>query len=266
MSIDAIKSVFERSVSSGSDRVMLLAIAEHLNEKGLCWPSMERLARMCNTSPRQAIRLVENLRQLGELAVQRSAGPKGANLYRVTLPTPDKRVTPDIRVTPDADDTPDTYVTPDTQGRGGDIQGSSPLTPMSPKPLMNPQEPPLTSTLPLCPHENLLDLFGKHLPMLPQPRRELWSGKNADAMRARWRWVLTAAREGGERYATTPQEAVDFFARFFGHVAGSDFLCGRSGKWSCDLGWLMKADNFAKVVQGNYDNKAEATFGKREHA
>lgn len=85
-------------------------------------------------------------------------------------------------------------------------------------------------------------------------------------MRARWRWVMTAVKDDGERYATNTEEAVEFFARFFEHVAGSDFLCGRAGKWSCDLGWLMKPDNFAKVIQGNYDNKAEATFGKREHA
>lgn len=268
MSIDAIKAVFERSISSGSDRVMLLAIAEHLNDKGLCWPSMERLARMCNTSTRQAIRLVENLRQIGELEVQRSAGPGGANLYRIALSTPDKHVTPDIRVTPDAGVTPDTHVTPpDTQGTGGDIQGNSPLTCMSPKPPMNPKEPPYTSKLPLCPNADLIDLFGKHLPGLPQPRRELWGGKNAEAMRSRWRWVMTAVGEGGKRYATTADEAIAFFDQFFEHVASSDFLSGRNGKWAgCDLGWLMKADNFAKVVQGNYDNKPEATPARREYA
>lgn len=114
-------------------------------------------------------------------------------------------------------------------------------------------------TVPDCPHLTLIDLFAKHLPELPQPKPELWSGKNAEAMRARWRWVLTAKRRNGNRYATTAAEALDWFDRFFGYVAGSDFLSGRNGKWSgCDLGWLMKADNFAKVVQGNYENKAQA--------
>ena len=110
-----------------------------------------------------------------------------------------------------------------------------------------------------CPHETLIDLFGQHLPTLPQPKKELWEGKNAEAMRTRWRWVMTAKKKNGERYATNRTEALAWFARFFGYVAGSDFLSGRSDKWTgCDLGWLMKADNFAKVVSGNYENKTEA--------
>lgn len=52
--------------------------------------------------------------------------------------------------------------------------------------------------------------------------------------------------------------ALDWFDRFFAYVARSDFLTGRSSKWACDLDWLMKADNFAKVVQGNYENKETA--------
>ena len=78
-------------------------------------------------------------------------------------------------------------------------------------------------------------------------------------MRARWKWVMTAKKKNGDRYATTKDEAIAWFARFFGHVAVSEFLSGRNDKWtSCDLGWLMKADNFAKVVSGNYDNKLGA--------
>jgi len=115
------------------------------------------------------------------------------------------------------------------------------------------------SALPVCPHLVLIDLFGKHLPEMPQPKPELWAGKNAENMRARWRWVLTARRTSGKRYATNEAEALDWFGRFFGYVAKSDFLTGRSGKWTnCDLSWLMKADNFAKVVQGNYENKETA--------
>ncbi|MCA0214544.1 MAG: DUF1376 domain-containing protein [Proteobacteria bacterium] len=114
-------------------------------------------------------------------------------------------------------------------------------------------------TIPHCPHVVLIDLFGKHLPELPQPKPELWDGKNAQAMRSRWKWLLTATKRSGERYATTEAEAVDWFDRFFGYVAKSDFLTGRSGRWmNCDLGWLMNQSNFAKVVQGNYENKEAA--------
>jgi hypothetical protein len=115
------------------------------------------------------------------------------------------------------------------------------------------------TAIPACPHLVLIDLYGQHLPELPQPRPELWAGKNAENMRARWKWVLTARKRNKDRYAETEAQAVDFFSRFFAYVAGSDFLSGRNGKWGgCDLGWLVKADNFAKVLQGNYDKKAAA--------
>jgi uncharacterized protein YdaU (DUF1376 family) len=129
------------------------------------------------------------------------------------------------------------------------------------KPITSNQYSPPTSGKPdlaPCPQIDLIDLFGQHCPTLPQPKPELWEGKSADHMRARWKWVLTAKRRNGERYATTKEQAVDWFGRFFAYVAKSDFLMGRSGDFSASLQWLMKAENFAKVVQGNYENKGAA--------
>lgn len=109
--------------------------------------------------------------------------------------------------------------------------------------------------IPNCPHLELIDLYGKHLPQLPQPLAEGWEGKPAEHMRARWRWVFTAKRRSGQRYATTRNEALDWFDRFFAYVAKSDFLSGRAGDFTCTLQWLMKAENFMKVIQGNYENR-----------
>jgi len=114
------------------------------------------------------------------------------------------------------------------------------------------------SALPDCPHVALIDLFGQVLPELPQPKPEMWDGKSAEYLRARWRWVLTAKKRSGARYATSRDEGVDWFRRFFTYVSGSDFLMGRRGDFTCSLQWLVKAANFEKVVQGNYENKAAA--------
>lgn len=114
-------------------------------------------------------------------------------------------------------------------------------------------------SLPTCPHGQLIGLFAKQLPELPHPKPELWKGTRERHMRDRWRWVLTATTARGKRYAETVDEAVDFFDRFFGHVAKSDFLTGRNGKWTgCTLGWLMEEANFAKVMEGNFDNDERA--------
>lgn len=116
-----------------------------------------------------------------------------------------------------------------------------------------------TAKLPTCPHKAILGLFAKNLPEMPQPKPELWDGQRSKDLAARWKWLLTKTRSNGERYATNEDDALAWFDRFFAYVAKSDFLTGRDGKWTnCDLGWLVKAENFAKVVQGNYENREAA--------
>ncbi len=116
--------------------------------------------------------------------------------------------------------------------------------------------------IPDCPHEELIDIFGECLPALAQPRKSLWrAGKNAPALRARWRWVLTEKYESGERagqrMALTKDDAVAWFTRFFDYVGKSDFLTGKTGKFTCDLGWLVNQANFEKVLTGKYKNNQE---------
>ena len=49
------------------------------------------------------------------------------------------------------------------------------------------------------------------------------------------------------------------FEALFEIANASDFLCGSNGKnWSADFDWLMKATNMAKVLEGNYDNRASS--------
>jgi hypothetical protein len=155
VSIEVILKVFEGSRAMVSDRLMLLAIAEHANISGACWPSIDRLAKWCNTSPRNATRLINNLTAMGELDVRRCAGPKGANLYQINL----QALT---RLSPH-----DKAVTPDTQRITPDTQRHLPLTPVSPKPSLNRQEPSEKSTrkrvLAPCPEDVSKGLMADYL-------------------------------------------------------------------------------------------------------
>ena len=115
-----------------------------------------------------------------------------------------------------------------------------------------------TAKLPNCPHIELIDLFGKHLPSLPQPKPELWDGQRAKNLASRWRWVLTAKRRNGDRYASDKVSALNFFARYFAFVATCPHLVGENDRgWTADLAWLSNADNFAKVMAGNYDTRKQ---------
>lgn len=115
--------------------------------------------------------------------------------------------------------------------------------------------------VPPCPFDSLIDSYETALPVLPTVRRSLFAkGANGKALRARWRWVMTAKHERGERkgerLAITAEDGRAWFSRYFEYVADSDFLSGRNGKFqSCDLGWLVTAANFEKVLSGKYHHE-----------
>lgn len=96
---------------------------------------------------------------------------------------------------------------------------------------------------------------------MPSVRRGLFkSGKNVIAMRKRWEWVMTSKHErgdlAGQPLASTTQDGVDWFRRYFAYIAKSKFLTGEDGGWeSCDLAWLMRAEKFELALSGRYHKK-----------
>lgn len=110
----------------------------------------------------------------------------------------------------------------------------------------------VASKLPTCPHQEILFLFSEELPELPQPR--VWEGAREKDLSSRWRWVLDHLKKKGKDQ--TKEEGLEFFRRMFAYVRESDFLMGKSSAWSCDLGWIIKANNFAKIIEGNYHKEA----------
>lgn len=266
---NAVTNICRLAVMSPAQKSVLMCMADRANDDGSVWPPIPWICAWTCLGRTAVIDAVKWLEASRLITVHRVTGRKNQFVMQLDVIAAFDQSA--IRTSPPAERVRETDHSSPPAGPvvvrqpDGSSPPAGPYTSIHQKDTIDIGQAGKPA-VPECPHRDLLALFGNHLPELPQPRRELWSGKNAEAMRARWRWVMTAVKDDGERYATTSEEAVEFFARFFEHVAGSDFLCGRAGKWSCDLGWLMKPDNFAKVIQGNYDNKAEATFGKREHA
>ncbi len=101
-----------------------------------------------------------------------------------------------------------------------------------------------------CPHNDIIALYAKKLPMGTQVRE--WTAARQQMLKARW-------REKPER------QSLDWWEHFFGYVAESDFLTGKvssrgSSPFTVSLPWLCKSENFAKVLEGTYENKrAEVT-------
>lgn len=60
------------------------------------------------------------------------------------------------------------------------------------------------------------------------------------------------------RSAAHTVESFGGFAALFEKVEASDFLTGRRGSWTgCGFDWILKPANLTKIIEGNYDNKAD---------
>jgi uncharacterized protein YdaU (DUF1376 family) len=95
---------------------------------------------------------------------------------------------------------------------------------------------------PDCPHQSIIALYHERLPQCPAIRD--WTPARATQLRARW-------NESAER------QNLDYWARLFEYIGTCDFLVGRSAKpWFADLEWITKSQNFTKIREGKYENRA----------
>lgn len=99
---------------------------------------------------------------------------------------------------------------------------------------------------PPCPHERIIALYHEVLPELRQIRE--WNETRRRLLQRRW-------SENPER------QNLDWWRQFFGYVRKSRFLMGkttgRDGRpFDCDLEWLIRPTNFAKVIEGKYEDQA----------
>jgi hypothetical protein len=89
LSIEAVSLVLNQSKAQGRAKLVLLGIANHLGDQG-AWPSIATLARYANASERSVKRDIQELIQLGELAVDVQNAPTNSqyktNLYWITIP------------------------------------------------------------------------------------------------------------------------------------------------------------------------------------
>jgi hypothetical protein len=84
MSIPTILHVFNHSKTKKSHRLVLLEIANHVNDKnGLAWPTYETIANKTGLSRRWVIELVSDLVAVGELKIIPNGGPNGEQAYRI---------------------------------------------------------------------------------------------------------------------------------------------------------------------------------------
>jgi hypothetical protein len=144
--------VWDASTHSGTELLMLLAIADFADDAGNAYPAVGTLAEKCRMSSRNANFILTALRQSGELEVRANEGPKGTNRYKVlvgmkaasplplkpTSPQPLKRASPPD---PEAHFTPEVDFTLKPTSSTPEAGFPKPLKPTSDEPSLNHHEP-----------------------------------------------------------------------------------------------------------------------------
>jgi hypothetical protein len=86
MSVRVMSWVWEHSRAEGTDRLVLLAIADSASDDGNnAWPSISTLADKAKVSPRTVQRSIRALQLLGEITMSPNAGRHGTNVYQVHM-------------------------------------------------------------------------------------------------------------------------------------------------------------------------------------
>jgi hypothetical protein len=86
MSITIMTQVWKEEETSGSERLVLLALADIANDDGVCWPSMQTVAKKCNLSRRYIIDMIASLEGRNYLRRQKRLGNNGkltSNIYKI---------------------------------------------------------------------------------------------------------------------------------------------------------------------------------------
>jgi uncharacterized protein YdaU (DUF1376 family) len=134
--------------------------------------------------------------------------------------------------------------------------------PPNQEPLTNNQEPIIKegkpslsgSAFPPCPYGKLLNLWGKHLPHLTQPRS--WEGTRQTNMKQRWIQAGKPSAYSPEGYKTV-DDGIKWWDSFFAYIANDTTLAngfeGKGRTWRPDLEWVVNATNFQKIIDGKYN-------------
>lgn len=125
MSILVMSLVWSHGPEAPHQRLMMLAIADNANDRGVAWPSVATLAAKCSVQERAAQYTLQTLQHEGWLAIEERPGR--SNYYRVNL----ARLRDAVDCTPAMDCT-----------TGGAVDSTPGVQPVAPEPSLNHQSEP----------------------------------------------------------------------------------------------------------------------------
>lgn len=212
-------------------------LARRANGRSEAWPGVKSMAKTCGISESTAKRSLKELEERGMLTIKRIMNGISSNTYTLTRRSKwtDIRVgSQGTQVSQDPGWVP-TDLGVGSQGPMKEIQEGNPVKKKSLHPLSEPEVDPQENTI------------------TPAQIRELWNTTCIDASPVR---TITSTRFR----AAKSRGDLKALKECFDKVHASEFLSGRKGGYNgrsfkADFDWVMKPTNFAKIMEGKFDNK-----------
>ncbi len=254
------------------EKLVLLCLADHADNSGRCWPSIARIGERCGLHRSSVIRSIKAL-EAGHISTRRTFGR--ANHY--VLQALDSDTSRTGRPVAESDTSLTETGSPKELVAHGDstsrtalpdqsLSATTPVAQSDPNLLRIYLEPPMN----LAPKRRRVKGAVQDVPPF---HREIYMAYNeicTDLPEVKeWTDVrrrLLDARIAERKAAGKPADKIEYWRGLFQEVASSDWLCGRgrSSDWKANLAWLLKPENFAKTIEGNY-NANRSSNGARAH-
>lgn len=220
-----MSAVYDSDITDIYEVSVLLALANHADDAGVCYPSMKRIARLARMGERGVQGVVKRLAERGDLSIELNAGPRGTNVYRI-------HVTP----APHADPAPGA---PRTPRQGPPHPTTSTPAPHAPETSLTVIE---TSVTPIVPKLGFDD-FWEVVP------RKVAKGKAEQA----WRKAIKIA---------TPEVLISAMRVYANQRVGEDeTFTAHPATWLNGKRWLDAPPNSAPAKVDDFHAQFEAALG-----
>lgn len=164
---------------TGAEKLVLLCLADHADNDGVCWPGLSAVSEKTGVSQRQVMRLVSKMSETGLLEIEKrkDAGQRQqTNRYRLDIDDArlrQKEVEPGDMVSPGNAQKPG-----DILAEPGDISGHSRVTIMSPgttKNVRTTREPSIEPPARASAREQPLKIVDERIAGITDAMRDRWS-------------------------------------------------------------------------------------------
>jgi hypothetical protein len=268
MSIEVMSRVWDLSRAKGGNLLILLAIANYADIHGCAYPSVATLASRGRMTERNVQYCLRELEAIGELKIERDAGPHGTHIYQIIMGEniSGEKISgvKSFRPKKNTHKYQNLHDLPDEKFSGvksfrGEAHFTGGVKPTSPEPSLEPsvkettkEEETLSSNSAKPAESNGAVRPEMSIDELIDSWNDICGTEGLPKINSKGRINHTLRQQITRRLKEHPELA--FWEVTLNKVYRSMFLSGQRSDWKATLTWLVKNDsNAVKVYQGDYD-------------